>query len=182
MQYLSIKTGGLKLILGWLLVFAIRLVPFRPPNVEPMLAVMMPFSKRYGLFTSFFFGFLAIAIFDLFSGKIGMWTLITAVAYGALGIGAYFFFKNRKSSIKNYLIYGVAGTILYDAVTGLSIGPLFFGQPFMAALVGQIPFTLMHVLGTIAFVLVLSPALYRWVVTNSALELPAVWRALRLRS
>jgi len=43
-------------------------------------------------------------------------------------------------------------------------------QPLAAALVGQIPFTLMHVLGTTVFTILLSPALYHWVVQNAALE------------
>ena len=177
MHHLS--AGSVKFILGWALVFAIRLLPFRPPNVEPMLAVMMPYAKHYGAIPTFLFGFLAIGLFDLVWGALGIWTLVTAIAYGLLGIGAFFFFKNRESTTKNYLIYGVGGTVLYDAVTGLSVGPLFFGQPFMAALVGQIPFTLMHIAGTIAFVLVLSPALYRWVVTNTALELPALYARIQ---
>ncbi|MEK7107312.1 MAG: hypothetical protein AAB899_03955, partial [Patescibacteria group bacterium] len=51
-----------------------------------------------------------------------------------------------------------------------TIGPIFQGQPFMVALTGQIPFTLMHLLGTVVFATLLSPSLYRWVVTNESLE------------
>jgi len=164
MYNLSIKTGGIKFILGWLIVLAIRFVPFRPPNFEPMLAVMMPYSKRYTLISSFLFGFLGIAVFDALTSGIGMWTLITGVAYGLLGVGAFYYFKNRKANRKNFVVFGVIGTILYDIVTGLSIGPLFYGQSFMSALVGQIPFTLMHLAGTVVFAIVLSPIMNRWVV------------------
>ncbi|PCI29759.1 hypothetical protein COB55_01640 [Candidatus Wolfebacteria bacterium] len=178
MHNLSIKTGGVKFILGWILVLLIRLLPFRPPNFEPMLATIMPYSKKYGMLPTFLFGFIGIVLFDIITGRVGMWTLITGVSYGALGIGAYLFFKKRKSSVTNYLTFGIVGTILYDAVTGLSIGPLFYNQPFMSALAGQIPFTLMHLLGTVIFSLAISPAVYKWVVSNNTLEIPFLWKKI----
>ena len=169
MKY-EFATGWMKFALGWVAVFLFRLIPFRPPNVEPMLATIMPFSKRYGIVGSFLFGFLGIVLFDAVTSGWGIWTLVTALAYGLLGIGARFFFKDRDASVKNFLGFGIVGTIFYDAVTGLTIGPIFEGQSFMVALMGQIPFTLMHLLGTIVFAALLSPALYRWVVQNEKLE------------
>jgi hypothetical protein len=41
----------------------------------------------------------------------------------------------------------------------------------MVALVGQIPFTLLHLAGTVVFATLLSPVLYRWVVQNEVFEL-----------
>lgn len=174
MRTISFTTGWVKYVLGWAVVFLVRLLPFRPANFEPMLATVMPFSKRYGLVGSFLFGFLGIALFDAVTSGIGMWTVITALAYGLLGVGSHFYFKNRPANTFHFLAYGIMGTIAYDAVTGLSIGPLFYGQPFMEALVGQIPFTLSHLLGTIIFSVVISPALYRWVIKNDTLEVPAL--------
>ena len=170
MHVLTLRTGWLKLLIGFVAVFLVRLLPFRPANFEPMLATMMPFSTRFGWMTSFLFGFLSITLFDAVTSGIGMWTLVTAAAYGALGIGAHVYFASRKATTKHFLTFGIVGTILYDIVTGLTVGPLFFSQPLMVAVVGQIPFTLMHVLGTVVFTLALSPALYRWVVRNDALE------------
>ncbi len=167
----SFTTGWLKFVLGWSAVFLFRLIPFRPPNVEPMLATVMPFSKRYGPLGSFLFGFLGIVLFDAVTSGWGIWTLITALAYGALGPAAHFYFKNREASVGNFLRFGIVGTIAYDAVTGLTIGPLFTGQPFLVALIGQIPFTLLHLAGTVVFATFLSPVLYRWVVQNDAFEL-----------
>jgi uncharacterized membrane protein len=167
---ISFETGWLKYVIGWSAVFLIRLIPFRPPNFEPMLATIMPFSKRFGVLGSFVFGFLGITLFDSVTSGIGIWTLVTAAAYGALGVGSYFFFKNRKATVKNFLVFGIVGTVLYDAVTGLTIGPLFFHESFMVALYGQIPFTLMHLAGTVFFSIALSPMLYRWVVRNDYLE------------
>lgn len=165
----GIPAGTLKFILGWTAVFLFRLIPFRPPNFEPMLATVMPFSKRFGLLGSFLFGFLGIVLFDAVTSGWGNWTWVTAVCYGLLGVGAHLFFKNREASVKNFLIFGVPGTFLYDAVT-MMIGPMFNHQPLAAALVGQIPFTLMHLLGTVVFATLLSPVLYRWVIQNEAFE------------
>lgn len=174
MKKFSFTYGWLKYVIAWVAVFLIRLIPFRPPNFEPMLSAVMPFGKRYGVVGSFCFGFLGIIAFDAVTSGIGMWTFITAVSYGLLGIGAHFFFKGRKASILNFVGYGIVGTLVYDAVTGLTIGPLLYGQSLASAFVGQIPFTLMHLAGTVTFSIVVSPLLYRWVVRNDALELPAL--------
>ena len=117
------------------------------------------------------FGFLSIVIFDIATNKVGSWTMITAIAYGLVGIGSYAYFKNRKSSAMNYIIYGIIGTIAYDALTGLTIGPIFWGQTFSSAFIGQIPFTLNHLIGNIILSAIVSPAIYRWVVTNERIEL-----------
>ncbi|OHA00982.1 MAG: hypothetical protein A3C07_05135 [Candidatus Sungbacteria bacterium RIFCSPHIGHO2_02_FULL_47_11] len=159
-----------KYIIGWIVVFVIRLIPFRAPNIEPVMATLMPFSKRYGMFGAFIFGSLSIALFDLAVGKVGQWTAITAIAYGAVGVGSGIYFRKRESNRKNYLIFAVFGTLFYDAVTGLSIGPLFFSQPFGEAFIGQISFTLWHLAGNILFALIISPVLYQWVVTNRRFE------------
>lgn len=138
--------------------------------MEPLLAAGMPFAKQYGYLSGFLFGFLSIVIFDVATHKVGLWTLITAVAYGVVGIGATAFLKKRPSTALNYAMYAGIGTIVYDALTGLTVGPLMFGQPFMDALTGQIPFTLMHLAGNGILAVTLSPLLYRWVVMNKKLE------------
>ena len=165
----EIPVGTLKFVIGWTAVFLFRLIPFRPPNFEPMLSVVMPFSKRFGVVGSFLFGFLGIVLFDAVTSGWGSWTAVTAVCYGLLGVGAHYFFKNREASVRNFLTFGIPGTVLYDAVT-MMIGPVFGHQPLMVALTGQVPFTLMHLLGTIVFSVLLSPALYRWVVQNERFE------------
>jgi len=165
----SIPTGTLKFLIGWTAVFLFRLIPFRPPNFEPMLATVMPFSKRYGVLGSFLFGFLGIVLYDAITSGWGSWTWVTAICYGSLGVGSYYFFKNREASAKNFLMFGIPATVAYDAIT-MMIGPVFNGQLLMVALIGQIPFTLMHVLGTSVFAVVLSPAIYYWVVKNESLE------------
>jgi hypothetical protein len=157
------KKNWIKSIVIFISIFAIRLLPFRAPNVEPLMAAIMPFSKTSSKIITFSFGFLSIVIFDFFTSGFGVWTLITAVSYGFLGLGAQMYFKNH-SGWKNYALYALWGTILYDIVTGLTIGPLFFNQSFMVSLVGQIPFTILHLLGNVSFAIVLSPVIERWLV------------------
>lgn len=164
-----------KFVLGFVVCFLIRLIPFRPPNIEPILATQMPFSKAYGGLVGFSFAFFSMFLFDLITGNTGIWTLITASVYGFLGLWAAFFFKKKQSSAWNYAKFAVVGTIVFDAVTGLSIGPLFFHQSFIHALVGQIPFTAWHLLGNVAFAVILSPALYMFMAKNSKLEIPTLF-------
>jgi len=152
---------NLKYLIAFISVLAFRLIPFRAPNVEPIMAIEMPFAKTYGKLYAFLFGAFSIVVFDLFTSKVGLWTLVTALTYGAIGFGASYYFKNR-SGWKNYAYFAVFATILYDAITGLTIGPLFFGIPFMVALVGQIPFTILHLLGNVSFAIVLSPVIEKW--------------------
>jgi len=173
-----------KFILGWLVCFLIRLIPppFRPANFEPIMATNMPFAKKYGPIGGFAFGFLSIVLFDLAVAKIGWWTLFTAAAYGFVGFGAALYFKNRASNSWNYLKFGVVGTLIYDALTGLTIGPLFWSQPFMAALIGQIPFTAMHLAGNILLSFFLSPVIYRFIVSNPALNWENLFRRIARRT
>ncbi|MDD3663532.1 MAG: hypothetical protein PHT84_06810 [Candidatus Pacebacteria bacterium] len=156
-----------KSIFIFIAILLVRFIPFRAPNVEPIMASIMPFGKKYGALFAFSFAFLSILIFDSFTSGVGVWTLITALAYGFIGYGAKFYFKNR-SGRKNYAIYAIIATIFYDVVTGLTIGPIFFGQSFMISLVGQIPFTAFHLISNVLFAIVLSPVIEKWLVTKKS--------------
>jgi energy-coupling factor transport system substrate-specific component len=154
-------TNRLKYTIAFLTVFLIRLIPFRAPNVEPLMAVVMPMSKKINGLSVFIFSFLSIFIFDLVTSGIGLWTLIAGLAYGLVGLGANYFFKNR-SGWKNYALYAFVATIFYDALTGLTIGPLFFNQSLAISFFGQIPFTILHLLGNVSFAIVISPVIEKW--------------------
>ncbi|MEA3399128.1 MAG: hypothetical protein U9R00_01285 [Patescibacteria group bacterium] len=154
-KYLTIFIGAL--------LFRLIPIPFRVPNIEPIMAAQMPLSKRFNSFSIFFFGFASIAIYDVFTSGIGIWTLITALAYGLVGLVAGFFFKGKK---RNYVSFAIVATLIYDAITGLTLGPLFFGQSFMVSLIGQIPFTLLHLIGNVSFAIILSPLIEGWIVKS----------------
>ena len=46
----------------------------------------------------------------------------------------------------------------------------------MEALIGQIPFTALHLLGNVSFALVLSPAIYNFIIENKKLESVSIIR------
>ena len=142
----------------------VRLIPFRAPNVEPILATMMPFSKAYGVFVGFSFAFLSIFIYDVVTGTIGIQTIFTVFAYGILGLWSASYFKKNKGSRWDYVRFAILGTLFFDAFTGLTVGPIFFHQSFIQSLVGQIPFTALHLLGNITFALILSPSIYHFLI------------------
>lgn len=165
------KKNWFKYIVGFIICMIIRLIPFRPPNIEPILATQMPFSKNYGALAGFLFAFLSIILFDVITMKIGLWTLLTALIYGVLGIWAFFFFKNnKKESRLSYVYFAVIGTLFFDIITGVLAGPVFFGQNFTEAIIGQIPFTILHLVGNISFAFFLSPLIYKYVIENEKFE------------
>ena len=86
------KKNWLKYFIGFISCLLIRLIPFRPPNIEPILATQMPFSKAYGGVAGFLFAFLSMILYDIITGKVGMWTLVTAFVYGILGFLASRYF------------------------------------------------------------------------------------------
>ncbi len=166
----NIQKNWFKYIVGFIACLLIRLIPFRPPNIEPILATQMPFAKAYGKIAGFLFAFLSMVLFDIITTQVGMWTFITASAYGLLGLWASIYFKNKNNSSWNYAKFAVMGTLAFDIVTGLSVGPLFFHQPLIEALIGQIPFTALHLLGNVSFAVLLSPLIYKFVIENKKFE------------
>jgi energy-coupling factor transport system substrate-specific component len=163
------RNGSVKFVVGFFICLLVRLIPFRPPNIEPILSTQMPFSKAYGPLAGFVFAFMSIVLYDLVTNTLGVWSLLTASAYGVLGLLGAFYFRNRVPSAFNFVRFAIFGTLFFDAATGLTIGPLFFNQPFLAALIGQIPFTAWHLVGNISFAIILSPAIYRLIIQNQKL-------------
>jgi uncharacterized membrane protein len=174
----SVTGSSLKFLVGWVLSFMLRLIPFRPPNIEPILAVQTPFTKQYGFIIGFLFAFINIALFDFITGKMGVWTIITAACYGFLALFSAWYFKRRPATSVHFAIHALYATLIYDAITGLTIGPLFFGQSFQEALIGQIPFTAYHLIGNITLSALISPVIYRLVITNPRFEVAYLKRLL----
>jgi uncharacterized membrane protein len=164
MEQKTQKVNWIFLLTGIFACLFFRLIPFRAPNIEPILATQIPFAKAYGTFIGFFFGVSSIVLYDIVTNTLGVWTFITATTYGLVGILITHFFNKRSMSQKNVVSFAVIGTLFYDALTGLSIGPLFFHQPLAVAFVGQIPFTALHLLGNIMFSVLISCVLYRFLI------------------
>jgi uncharacterized membrane protein len=141
--------------------FLFRLLPLRAPNLEPIMASLMPVSRKYGYISSFLFGFVSIVLYDVVTGHIGIWTWTTSIAYGIIGVFSVLFFKKYSSKTSNFVIFAFVGTIFFDIVTGILFAP-YFGQSMWSATVMQIPFTFLHLAGNIGFAVTLSPILNRW--------------------
>ncbi len=159
-----------------------RLLRFIPNN-DPIMGVMLPFSRQDKWWEAGLFAAITIVTFDLLTSGIGVWTAVTAITYGALGIGFHFAYKKmkiKKMSIWNYLGSGIVGVLIYDFITGPIMSSWMFAMPFEAAFLGQIPFTLMHLASVSVFVVVLTPLLDKHLVENESLEDAAVLRRLAL--
>ena len=163
------KKNLIKYFIGLLVCLLVRLIPFRPPNIEPITSTLMPFSKKWGWLSGATFGFVSVFVFDLFT-NFGIWTYITATMYALMGIAAGLYFKNRKAKIIHYVGFAFVGTLVFDFITGPIMSSLVFKMPFMVALIGQIPFTLLHLCGNIILSATISPLLYKWVISNKNLE------------
>ena len=64
--------------------------------------------------------------------------------------GAVYFLKNIKK-INGLRIFRNYRNFVFDGITGLSFGPLFYNQPFIEALTGQNPIYLMAFIGKCFF-------------------------------
>ncbi|MBR9700123.1 hypothetical protein GOV09_06715 [Candidatus Woesearchaeota archaeon] len=166
-----------KYLIGLVTVILLRLIP-GPQNVEPIMATMMPFSKRWGWLAGLLFSVASILAYDFITGLYGPWSFFTAGTYGLLGILSGLYLKKRKSSIGNYVGFAVISTIIYDVITGFGVGMLVFKQTFMLTLLGQIPYTLIHLTGNVILAALISPVLYNWVVDNPHLETESLLKGI----
>lgn len=141
-----------------------RLIPLRAPNIEPIMASVMPLGRKYGALWGFLFGFLSIMIYDLLT-YFGAWTWIVGITYGIIGAISSIYFKKFKSSAFNFAVFAFFATIAFDLITGVLFAPMF-GQTIWNALVLQIPFTALHLAGNIGFAITLSPLINKWLVSE----------------
>ena len=156
----NFRNNWLKFSLALILCLFVRMIPLRAPNVEPILATMMPFAKAYGALAGFSFAILSILLYDVVTGTLGIQTFFTAGAYGALGLWSARYFRKNKPNKWGFVRFAVIGTLFYDLLTGLTVGPIFYHQSFWGSIVGQIPFTALHLGSNVAFAFILSPAIY----------------------
>ncbi|HSI21109.1 MAG TPA: hypothetical protein VLA04_05425 [Verrucomicrobiae bacterium] len=159
-----------KFIFAWVTCLALRLIPFRPANAEPLLGTLMPFTKKYGMVSNLAFIVSSMVVYDVLTSGIGPWTYVTAFAYALVSVASSLYFKKVEATRIHYAGFAVIATLFYDALTGLTLGPIVHNQPFMVALMGQIPFTMSHLAGNFLIAAFLSPLIQKWVVENPALE------------
>lgn len=168
----KLADGGLKYFVGFVGTLIFRLLSpfFGLWNISPLMATELAGAKAYGPWLGGFYGALSIALVDVIMGKTGSWTIITSLTYGAVGVFGAYFLKNKNASARNFVVASIVGTLFFDFITGILMGPLMFGQAWSDAFFGQIPFTIRHLLGNIFFAVVLAPWFYRKIMTNPSLE------------
>ena len=169
-------SGWVKMFIGIGFCTLWRLAPFRPPNVEPVMATTMPFARRFGMLGNALFAALNMVIFDLLTSGFTQWTIVTAVTYAVVGMGASLFL-GKSRGVLPYLLYAIVATIFYDAITGVVAGSLLFGMSWKEGFIGQIPFTINHLIGNSILAVALSPLVEWWITTNDALETEAIFLA-----
>jgi hypothetical protein len=155
------------LMVGFVGATLFRLIPFRPPNMEPLLSIMMPFSKKVGAFELAIFGFLSIVLHDSLTVGIGSHTWSAGGIYAVLGLVSCTYFKNRAFSSTSFTTFSVASILFFDIMTGVVLGPIISGGSFVVAFVGQIPFTALHLMGGVFFALTLSPLIEKALAKSS---------------
>ena len=156
--------------------FLFRLLPLRAPNVEPIMASLMPTARKYGAIVGFLFGFLSIFLYDCLT-HFGSWTWIAGITYGLVGAFSALYFSKFKSSIFNFAIFAGFATIFYDLITGVLFAPIF-GETMLAALLLQIPFTALHLAGNVGFAITLSPIINRWLLAEKVFSLKPLTRTV----
>ncbi len=164
------RSNRFRMVIAIVVANLIRLLRVIPDN-DPIMSMAMPFSRRSAAITSFLFPFITMASFDIVTNEVGPWTAVTAVTYGCIGLAFHFALRGRRGmGLIPYLGYGAVGVLAFDGITGVLMQPLMFGGTFYAALVGQIPFTAMHLLTSSIFILVVTPLLDREVLLNMRLD------------
>jgi hypothetical protein len=170
----------LKYALGFLFCNAFRFLRIIP-NCDPIMGCALPFAKQGKWWHGAIFALLAMVFFDFITMKVGVWTIVTALAYAGIAGAAHFAYKRvGKVKLKHYLGSGIAGVLAFDFVTGVLFGPVMFGMSYAQAIIGQIPFTAMHLLSATAFILVLVPLLDRAAVGNPAIGWSAALNRIKV--
>lgn len=171
--------GALKFVASFVGTLIVRLITpfFGLSNVSPLMATQLAGSKVYGSLVGGIYGALSIVLLDVFVGKVGSWTILTALSYGAVGVWGGYFMSNRSASIKNFVFASIVGTLFFDLVTGVMAGPIFYHQPWLEAFLGQIPFTIRHLAGNLFFAMTLAPWLYKSIMNNPSWDVSRVFKS-----
>ena len=167
-----------KYILGFLGTLIFRLLSpfFGLWNISPLMATELAGAKAYGPAVAGLYGAFSMILVDIIMGKTGSWTIVTSVTYGLVGVLGAYYLKNREASTKNFVVTSIAGTLFFDLITGVLMGPILFGGSFAVSALGQIPFTLRHLAGNIFFATALAPWFYAKIMTNPKLELTQLFK------
>jgi hypothetical protein len=116
------------------------------PGIDPIAGILLFVPRTFSRVLWYAIIVASVILYDVITVGFGIWTLSVVAVYMLIAI-AYNKFRLPSQSWSTMMIRGIAMTVVFDVLTGLTVGPLLFGQPFAVALMGQIPFTLIHLVG-----------------------------------
>lgn len=129
------------------------------PNSDPLMGFVLPAAKNEKIWKAPLFAFFTMASFDLITGKLGVWTLVTSTTYALVSLLIILEMKKRKTSIGLFLSRGAFGILLFDTVTGPLMSSIVFRQDIIVTSFLQIPFTIMHLISATFAILIITPLL-----------------------
>lgn len=168
----------IKWLISLFVCLGLRFLPYRPPNVEPVLAFTLPVAGVSSVWGTGLFSAANIVLFDILSGSVGSWTVIAALSYGLVGVAAAFYAR-AKRSLLSQVGFTVVATLAYDFVTGVVASSRLFNMSFAESFRGQIPFTMNHLVGSIFLVLAVVPLLSAWFAYDGLFGLQMPKRRLK---
>jgi len=128
------------------------------PNNDPIMGFALPYAKRDKWWQAVLFAVVAMVSFDFIVGRVGIWTLGTAAAYGLIAGVFSFYFKRKKSvGLKTYAGSSIVGILIFDFLTGPVMSSFAFRIPFWVSFMGQIPFTAWHLASGFSLTMLLVP-------------------------
>ena len=127
------------------------------PNSDPLMGFILPAAKNLKWWKAPLFAFASMFVFDIFTSGIGLWTWVTASTYALIALGFHFYLKEKKSTFKLFISSGVFGVLIFDLITGPIMSSFLFKQTFLIAILGQIPFTVMHLISVVFGIVIISP-------------------------
>ena len=149
-----------------------------PPNIESL----MPFAVSAGIALGPLGGFLQAAsmraVYDGYQAWAGVWTIGTAVCYGAVGLLAAKFGRRFATNRVKIALFGGAMAVAYDALSLIVFYPMF-PMPVDALIIGQIPFTINHVLSSVVSCFLVGPFLlnvFDQYLSEGRLSLEAIFK------
>jgi len=148
-------------------------------NVSPLLATQLAGAKAYGPLIGALYGSLGMIALDYFMRAVGVWTVYTSLTYGLVGYIAGIYMRGKNADITLFVKVSIAGTLVFDLVTGILMSPLH-GTDLYTASIGQIPFTAKHLAGNVFFAL-FAPWFYRNIIGNPVIELRYIFRETNVR-
>ncbi|MCX8194589.1 MAG: hypothetical protein N3G22_00560 [Candidatus Micrarchaeota archaeon] len=122
--------------------------------------LIFPFFKGRYAFVLAALGYSLVDVVPAIFGAptIGLWTLTGALTWGLVGL--LFTLQKPNGSPLTFAKLGIAGTLVFDAITGPILSPLLWGMSFEEALLGQIPFTAKHLFGITAVSVLAAPFVF----------------------